>query len=339
MDEAAAKIAWLPLRAGIGPIARHLGYPTENARLRIIRYVKARRIRMRYRTDEGLLVYATGHGEIDWSDESIELCLDNLIETDLLPAPGRPERLEERARQPADRAIAYLITGYLVEWGDWTPEMIREREQAETDLGQAISEGVPAWGWHPLERRRKRIPSDHFRAEMIERKEVLPVSVTRLLKVVARIDGAVGTSPLSRIAEYSGPRWEAIEVDSAALRQARPRPWTTQAESPATQSDESAIADPVLAANAPAAEKVVLLPAERQKTKPWVTNEAKQMKKDDEIPADIGISEFARELASRMRDAAKIDRSVRPVKWTYLKNHLSEWDLWPVSKIKTPRNS
>ena len=230
MDEAAAKIAWLPLRAGIGPIARHLGYPTENARLRIIRYVKARRIRMRYRTDEGLLVYATGHGEIDWSDESIELCLDNLIETDLLPAPGRPERLEERARQPADRAIAYLITGYLVEWGDWTPEMIREREQAETDLGQAISEGVPAWGWHPLERRRKRIPSDHFCDEMIERKEVLPVSVAHRPKVVVRIDGNVGTSPPSRIADYRGPHWEAIEVDFAALRQARSRPLMAQAE-------------------------------------------------------------------------------------------------------------
>src|SRR5262249_62178250 len=80
-------------------------------------------------------------------------------------------------------------------------------------------------------------------------------------------------------------------------------------------------------------------PIERQKTKPWITNEAVQMKKDHEIPADIGISKFARELERRMREAAKTDRSVRPVKWTYLKNHLSEWDLWPVSKIKIPRNS
>jgi len=265
MDEAAAKIAWLPLRAGIGPIARHLGYPTENARLRIIRYVKARRIRMRYRTDEGLLVYATGHGEIDWSDESIELCLDNLIETDLLPAPGRPERLEERARQPADRAIAYLITGYLVEWGDWTPEMIREREQAETDLGQAISEGVPAWGWHPLERRRKRIPSDHFRAEMIERKEVLPVSVAHWPKVVVRIGGNVGTSPLSRTADYRGPRWEAIEVDFAALRQARPRPVTTQAEpEPVPPTESQQPSSPKLSVQEPPPEEAEQQPDEPQ---------------------------------------------------------------------------
>src|SRR5262249_18514337 len=144
--EAVAKIpCWLPAREAVARVARHLGYPTANAQLRIVRYVRARRIRMRGINAAGLPVYALGHGEIDWSDESIELCLDDLIEADLLPAPGRPERLEERARQPADRAIAYLITGYLVEWGDWTPEMIREREQAEIDLGQAISEGVPAW--------------------------------------------------------------------------------------------------------------------------------------------------------------------------------------------------
>jgi hypothetical protein len=230
MNEATANIPWLPARELVARVARHLGYPTENARLRIVRYVKARRIRMRGRNAAGLLVYATGHGSIDWGDESIELCLDNLIEANLLPAPGRPEGPVERARQPADRAIAYLITSYLVEWGDWTPEMIREKERGEIKLGQAISEGVLAWGWHPLERRRKRIPSDHFRDEMIERKEVLPVSVAHRPKVVVRIDGNVGTSPPSRIADYRGPHWEAIEVDFAALRQARSRPLMAQAE-------------------------------------------------------------------------------------------------------------
>ena len=351
MIEATAKISgWLPSREGAALVAHHLGCMPEAAQLQIIGEGKDGWIKAWGLTVEGWPVSplpAAWNGMIDLAGATmklpdvsyvitnLQLCCIDLVAAGLLPAPA------EKARWPAAEAIAYSVTGVPLPWETWQGAGVSpaEIEQAEIDLGEAILAGVPAWGWHPLERRRKRIPSDHFRAEMIERKEVLPVSVTRLLKVVVRIDGTVGTSPLSRITEYSGPRWKAIEVDSAALRQARPRPWTTQAESPATQSDESAIADPVLAANAPAAEKVVLLPAERQKTKPWVTNEAKQMKKDDEIPADIGISEFARELASRMRDAAKIDRSVRPVKWTYLKNHLSEWDLWPVSKIKTPRNN
>ena len=85
-----------------------------------------------------------GYGEIDWSNESIELCRDDLIETDLLPAPGRPEGPMERAWQPADRALAYIITGFLVERRDWTPEMIRKEEQAAIRLGEAICDGLPA---------------------------------------------------------------------------------------------------------------------------------------------------------------------------------------------------
>ena len=69
MATAESNISWLPLREAIGPISRHLGYAAEHARLRIVRYVRARRIRMRGRNAEGLLVYATGYGEIDWSDE------------------------------------------------------------------------------------------------------------------------------------------------------------------------------------------------------------------------------------------------------------------------------
>src|SRR5262249_26829638 len=88
----------------------------------------------------------------------------------------------------------------------------------------------------------------------------------------------------------------------------------------AIQLDESAISEPP--------------PTKRWKTKPWITNAAKQMKKDSQIPANIGISDFARKLAGRMREAAKTDSSIhRPVSWKYIKNHLSEWDLWPVAKI------
>lgn len=66
----------------------------------------------------------------------------------------------------------------------------------------------------------------------------------------------------------------------------------------------------------------------------WIAAEVGRMKKAGEIPADIGISNFARTLATRMCDAAKKDSSLRPVKWTHIKNQLPFWGLWPVSAIK-----
>jgi hypothetical protein len=66
----------------------------------------------------------------------------------------------------------------------------------------------------------------------------------------------------------------------------------------------------------------------------WISTEAKNMKKAGEIPANIGKSDFARELETRMRKAAKADPSIRPVKWTHIKNKLLDWGLWPISAIK-----
>ena len=43
------------------------------------------------------------------------------------------------------------------------------------------------------------------------------------------------------------------------------------------------------------------------------------MKAAGEIPPDIGISEFARELESRMAKAAAGDKSLRPIKWRSIK--------------------
>jgi hypothetical protein len=65
---------------------------------------------------------------------------------------------------------------------------------------------------------------------MIENKAALPVSVAHRPKVIVDRAGYVTTWPRQRSADYRGPRWEAIEVDSAALRQVRPRPLTAQAE-------------------------------------------------------------------------------------------------------------
>ena len=46
----------------------------------------------------------------------------------------------------------------------------------------------------------------------------------------------------------------------------------------------------------------------------WIAAEARRMKAAGEIPPGIGITDFARELESRMRKAAAGDRSLRPIK-------------------------
>jgi hypothetical protein len=68
-------------------------------------------------------------------------------------------------------------------------------------------------------------------------------------------------------------------------------------------------------------------------TKIWAAEEAKRMKGAGKIPEGIGISDFARELETRMAAAAKTDDPVRPVTWMHIKNHLREWGLWPINKI------
>ena len=84
---------WLSRREAVDRVACHLGYPTENAWLRIIRYGRAGRIKARGRVAEGWAIsllsdaWREGPGEVT----NLELLLDDLIEADLLPAPGRPE--------------------------------------------------------------------------------------------------------------------------------------------------------------------------------------------------------------------------------------------------------
>jgi len=258
MNEAAASIPWSPLPEAVARVARHLGCTPEAAELQIISNGKSDRIKARGVIEgQSVPLQIVGEGKGSWSKThgviesrpvsllpaawngtinltaatikppgvpyeitNIELCFIDLVAAGLLPEPT------EKVCWSVEEAVAYWVKGVPLLWGAWqmAGASPAEIEQAEIDLGELISAGmVPAWGWHPLERRRKRIPSDHFRVEMIARKEVLPVSVTRLLKVVVHIDGTVGISPLSRTADYIGPRWERIEVDSAALRQARLR--------------------------------------------------------------------------------------------------------------------
>ena len=56
------------------------------------------------------------------------------------------------------------------------------------------------------------------------------------------------------------------------------------------------------------------------------------MKEANEIPTKI--TDFARELESRMRKAAARDKSLRPIKLRSIKNRLRDWGLWPATSIK-----
>jgi hypothetical protein len=243
--EAAAKLSsWLSSREAAARVARHLGCPLEAAEWQIVSEGKGGRVKARG-VIEGQLVLAlpadwngrvdlTGTTmkppEVSYTITNLELCFIDLVAAGLLPAPAA------KARWPAREAIAYLVKGVPLPWGAWqgAGASPAEIEQAEIDLGQVIGEGVPAWGWHPLEGKRKRIPSDDFRDEMIENKAI-PVSAAHPPKVAVDCAGGVTTAPRQRFADYQGPRWEAIEVDAAALRQARPRPATPEPAPPSLQ--------------------------------------------------------------------------------------------------------
>jgi hypothetical protein len=84
---------WLLQREAVDRVARHLGYPTENAWLRIVRYCRAGRIKARDRTAEGWLISLLPAAWREETGEATnrELLLDDLIAADLLPALGDQE--------------------------------------------------------------------------------------------------------------------------------------------------------------------------------------------------------------------------------------------------------
>ena len=126
---------WLPWREAVDRVARHLGYPPENARLRIVRKAKARPVMAHGRTAEGWLVgwsvspVSVAGYAIDLDSgalgpplfsgkviNDVKLCIDDMIAADLLPVPGKPEGPVERAWWPAVEAAAYIINGAPIEW-------------------------------------------------------------------------------------------------------------------------------------------------------------------------------------------------------------------------------
>ena len=112
----ASTSTWLPWREAVDCVARHLGYPPENARLGIGRKAKARPVRAHGRTAEGWSVgwsvsplsiagYAidldsSALGPPHFSGaviNDVKLCIDDMTAADLLPVPGRPEGPVETA--------------------------------------------------------------------------------------------------------------------------------------------------------------------------------------------------------------------------------------------------
>jgi hypothetical protein len=106
---------WLPWREAVDRVARRLGYPPENARLRIVRKAKARPVRAHGRTAEGWSVgwsvspvsvagYAIdldsgALGPPHFSGEvinDVKLCIDDMIAADLLPAAGEGPKKTRR---------------------------------------------------------------------------------------------------------------------------------------------------------------------------------------------------------------------------------------------------
>jgi hypothetical protein len=72
----------------------------------------------------------------------------------------------------------------------------------------------------------------------------------------------------------------------------------------------------------------------RGATKRWIVAEAKRLKDTGEIKEGIRITAFAKLLEKRMREAAKSDNSIGPVRWPHIKNMLPRWGLWPITSIK-----
>jgi hypothetical protein len=146
-----------------------------------------------------------------------------MIAADLLPAPGRPEGPVERAWWPAVEAAAYIISRALRSNGkSGGPGMHRKTARAEIKLSEATREGLPARGRKKPGDPAEPIPASDLRPAMVETKN-LPVNLLYPPKVVVRVDGTPGISPPHR-GNYIGPPWCSIEVDSAALRQACPKP-------------------------------------------------------------------------------------------------------------------
>jgi hypothetical protein len=290
--EAVAKLSpWLLSCEAVARVARHFGCALEVADRRIDDVGRGGRIQARGMVAGQLVLAlpADWNGRVDlagatmkppeaaYEITNLELCFIDLVAAGLLPAPA------EKAWWPAAEAIAYLVKGVPLPWSAWqrAGASPAEIEQAEIDLGEEIRTRVPAQGREGPFAPMQPIPADDFHPDRIEKK-ALPVPGARPPKVVVDCGGYLTTSPRQRFANYRGRHhWEAIEVDAAALKQARPRPLTTQAE-------------PVIADPTPAASVAPPVKGGRPTDRDLVLEEAGWRLRHQQAPETLAA--FAREL-------------------------------------------
>jgi hypothetical protein len=119
--KAKTRISWLPMVVLVSRVARYLGCAPEDAGLRIVEAGEADRIRACGLTVKGWPaspLSASWRVVVDWDGgqlselTDVELCLDDVIVADLLPAAA----VVERGRWPAAMALAYIIEGLPLEW-------------------------------------------------------------------------------------------------------------------------------------------------------------------------------------------------------------------------------
>ena len=88
--------------------------------------------------------------------------------------------------------------------------------------------------------------------------------------------------------------------------------------------------------------KTKRLPTQRKKeapiltnaTKAWVADEVGVMLQTNAISPDISITDLSKELALRMKLAAKAGKLTHSVGWDYIKHSLPIWGLWPLPSRK-----
>jgi hypothetical protein len=67
--------------------------------------------------------------------------------------------------------------------------------------------------------------------------------------------------------------------------------------------------------------------------KEWIVEEARRMKRAGKIPDGITKTNFAKLIRDWMKKALRAGAVKKLVEWKYIRNELSDWDLWPISRI------
>jgi hypothetical protein len=69
------------------------------------------------------------------------------------------------------------------------------------------------------------------------------------------------------------------------------------------------------------------------RSKEWIVEEARRLKRAGEISDGIRKSDFAKLIEKRMKEAVRAGTLKKSVGWQHIRNSIRAWDLWPVSRI------